>query len=149
MNRLRMLQTSAPLPLFGHKIREQLPDLKTPSALPANRQRIASHAKVWGESAKISKLTPTSQKIPQKQQRLTMHIAVEAGDVAKLRQLAATVCGDNLSSIRVQPIAQARRMNVWLSLKYDAKAFDSVLETIMTAIMRHLPCAQFGHFEAV
>lgn len=74
-----------------------------------------------------------------------MHIAVDATDVMQLRQLAATVCGDKLASIRVQPIAQAKRMNVWLSLEYDAQAADMV----MVAIMRQLPRAQFGHFNAV
>jgi hypothetical protein len=77
-------------------------------------------------------------------QMVTMQIIVDALDLSHLRQLAATVCGDKLSSIRVQPIAQAKRMRVWLSLKYDVQTSDLV----MVAILRHLPRAQFGHFEA-
>lgn len=80
--------------------------------------------------------TPTTHSV-------TMHITIDAANVTPLRQLAVTICGDSLSSIRVQPIAQSRRMNVWLCLKTDA------LDTVMTAIMRALPCAQFGHFEAI
>jgi hypothetical protein len=76
---------------------------------------------------------------------VTMHIAIDASDVSQLRQLAATVCGDKLSSIRVQPISKAKRMNIWLSLKYDA----NLLDIVMTAIMRRLSSAQFGHFEAI
>jgi hypothetical protein len=34
-------------------------------------------------------------------------------------------------------------MNVWLCLKADA------LDAVMSAIMRTLPCAQFGQFQTI
>ena len=74
-----------------------------------------------------------------------MQLAVNAADAPQLRQLAASICGDNLSSIRIQPILRTKSVHFWLSLKYDA----SLVDIVMTAIMRHLPSAQFGHFDVV
>jgi len=71
-----------------------------------------------------------------------MHITIDAANATLLRQLAVSVCGDDLSSIRVQPTSHAKRMNVWLCLKAEA------LDAVMTTIMRTLPCAQFGRFKA-
>jgi len=136
MSRLHLQQTVPPLSLFGHKIQDPYP---VAHATLATRQP-ARNADVFQHPS------PPPRNIPAPAPHIvTMHIAVDATDVMQLRQLAATVCGDKLSSIRVQPIAQAKRMNVWLSLEYDAQAADMV----MVAIMRQLPRAQFGHFNAI
>lgn len=138
MNRLHLLQTMPPLSLFGHKIQDPFPVAHTTLAT----RQPARNADVFQHPSPPPRGIPSPAPAPH---IVTMHIAVDAADVMQLRQLAATVCGDTLSSIRVQPIAHAKRMNVWLSLKYDVQTADMV----MVAIMRQLPRAQFGHFNAV
>jgi hypothetical protein len=138
MNRLYLQQTVPPLSLFGHKIQDPFPVARTTLAT----RQPARNADVFQHPSSPPRDIPSPAPAPH---IVTMHIAVDAADVMQLRQLAATVCGDTLSSIRVQPIAHAKRMNVWLSLKYDSQTADRV----MVAIMRQLPRAQFGHFNAV
>lgn len=141
MNRLHLLQNVSPLSMFGHKIQDPFPVART----TFDKREPARNAATYQHSFQPAATAPRPVSSPAPEPHIvTMHITVDAPDLMHLRQLAATVCGDKLSSIRVQPIAQAKRMNVWLSLKYDAQTSDLV----MIAIMRHLPRAQFGHFEA-
>jgi hypothetical protein len=141
MNRLHLLQNMPPLSLFGHKIQDPFPVTR-----PAFKKReSARNAAVFQYSSEPPAAAPCHIPSPAPTPHVvTMHIIVDAPDLPNLRQLAVTTCGDKLSSIRVQPTAHAKRMNVWLSLKYDVQTSDLV----MVAIMRHLPRAQFGHFEA-
>jgi hypothetical protein len=126
MNRLRLLQPLPPLPLFGHKIQDPFPVTQTVVKI---RPNVLRHN--------------TPHPLAAASRTVTMHITIDAANVTPLRQLAVRVCGDSLSSIRVQPIAHAKRMNVWLCLKAEA------LDTVMSTIMRTLPCAQFGRFNAI
>ncbi|HEY4074017.1 MAG TPA: hypothetical protein VGM52_13035 [Herbaspirillum sp.] len=145
MNRLHLLQNVSPLSMFGHKIQDSFPVARTTfdKREPARNAAVFQHAVQHSFQPAATPPRPVPSPAPAPH-IVTMHITVDASDLMHLRQLAATVCGDKLSSIRVQPIAHAKRMSVWLSLKYDVLASDLV----MIAIMRQLPRAQFGHFEA-
>ncbi|HEY4316683.1 MAG TPA: hypothetical protein VGN04_03685 [Herbaspirillum sp.] len=88
---------------------------------------------------------PIAQHVKPCPRQVTMELDVKAVDAPEMRRLAASVCGDNLSSIRVLPISRTKSVHFWLSLKYDA----SLVDVVMTAIMRRLPSAQFGHFQVV
>ncbi|RXZ36714.1 hypothetical protein D9O50_09560 [Oxalobacteraceae bacterium CAVE-383] len=73
---------------------------------------------------------------------VTMALDINAADAQKLRQLAASVCGDNLLSIRISTTLRTKNVRIWLSLKNDA----GLVDVVMTTIMRHLSKAQFGRF---
>lgn len=69
---------------------------------------------------------------------LMMHITVDASCVTQLRHLVMGTCGDLVEFMRIQPIAHAKKMKVWLCLSKAAVAL------IMDAVMRSLPSAEFG-----
>jgi hypothetical protein len=64
-----------------------------------------------------------------------MSITVAAGSVLELHQLALRICGGVL---RIEPVDHARRMKVLLCTPAP------VLRTLMEAVMRRLPAAEFG-----
>lgn len=90
----------------------------------------------------VRPIRPRSAAAPAPATYVTMHLTIDAANAGRLRQLAFTVAGDSLASVRVQPVLQTSRMHVWLCLKTEA------LDAVMDAIMRRLPRAQFGHFTA-
>ncbi|RJG08139.1 hypothetical protein D3870_16635 [Noviherbaspirillum cavernae] len=67
-----------------------------------------------------------------------MHIIIDAALVTELRRLVMSTCGDMVSFMRIQPIAHATRMKVWLPLSKPA------IDRVMAAVMRSLPGAEFG-----
>ncbi|HEY8100343.1 MAG TPA: hypothetical protein VIF82_06285 [Burkholderiaceae bacterium] len=69
---------------------------------------------------------------------LMMHITIDANCVTQLRHLVMSTCGELVEFMRIQPIAHAKKMKVWLSLSKAAVAL------IMEAVMRSLPSAEFG-----
>lgn len=71
-----------------------------------------------------------------------MQLVAKACDAPKLRQLASSICGDNLLSVRISLIYRTKNVHFWLSLKCDGHLVDK----IMVDIMRHVPSAQFGRF---
>lgn len=124
MNRLLLSETSSPLPNIN------LVTLVTPVAF--SRRRLP----------RISLVRETAAVRPVLATYVTMHLTIDAANTGRLRQLAFTVAGDSLASVRVQPVLQTDRMHVWLCLKSEA------LDAVMDAIMRRLPRAQFGYFKA-
>jgi hypothetical protein len=122
----------------GHVIQDPFP------VLPPNSEKRELTSNSKEISSNVTHLPSVSRTAPCHHQ-VTMELDVKAADAPQLRQLAATVCGDNLASIRILPISRTKSVHIWLSLKYDA----SLVDIVMTAIMRHLPSAQFGHFEVV
>lgn len=121
MNRLLVSETSSPLPTIT---------LVTPVAF--SRRRLP-RISVVREAAAVRPTLATY---------VTMHLTIDTANTGRLRQLAFTVAGDSLASVRVQPVPQSGRMHVWLCIRNDA------LDAVMDAIMRRLPRAQFGHFRA-
>ena len=69
---------------------------------------------------------------------LMMHITIDASCVTQLRHLVMSTCGKLVGFMRIQPIAHAKKMKVWLCLSKAAVAL------IMDAVMRSLPSAEFG-----
>ncbi|MGZ3159600.1 MAG: hypothetical protein ACXU7H_10980 [Burkholderiaceae bacterium] len=69
---------------------------------------------------------------------LMMHITIDASCVTQLRHLIMGTCGELVEFMRIQPIAHAKKMKVWLCLSKAAVAL------IMDAVMRCLPNAEFG-----
>ncbi|MGZ3237236.1 MAG: hypothetical protein ACXU8A_07665 [Burkholderiaceae bacterium] len=69
---------------------------------------------------------------------LMMHIMIDASCVTQLRHLVMGTCGELVEFMRIQPIAHAQKMKVWLCLSKSAVAL------IMAAVMRSLPSAEFG-----
>lgn len=67
-----------------------------------------------------------------------MHIIIDAGSVTRLRQVVMVACGDLVGFMRIQPIAHATKMKVWLCLSKPA------VDLIMSAVMQNLPNAEFG-----
>ena len=72
------------------------------------------------------------------QQVVIMQITIKASHVTQLRHLIMGACGDLVAFMRIQPIAHAAKMKIWLSLNKPAVAF------VMNVVMRSLPCAEFG-----
>lgn len=67
-----------------------------------------------------------------------LHVTVDTCTLSEFRRVVARSCGSMLSFMRVQPVDHARRMQVWLSIP------ESVIRTLMDAMMRALPSAEFG-----
>jgi len=70
-------------------------------------------------------------------QRL-LHVTVDTCALTEFRRLVTHYCGSMLSFMRIQPVDHARRMQVWLSIP------EPVIRTLMDAMMRALPSAEFG-----
>jgi hypothetical protein len=138
MSRLLLQQTMPSRVVNGHELPMLFPVRPENSKI----RKIRSNFKEL--PGNVTHLHKTPRSAPCHHQ-VTMQLAVMAADAPQLRQLAASICGDNLSSIRIQPASRTKNVHFWLSLKYDARLVD----VVMTAIMRHLPSAQFGHFEVV
>jgi hypothetical protein len=69
---------------------------------------------------------------------LLLQITVDAAHALDLRRLVVRHCGSMLSFMRMEPVDHATRMVVWL------RATEPALRSLMAAIMRSLPAAQFG-----
>ncbi|MEB0012295.1 hypothetical protein QN379_00605 [Glaciimonas sp. Gout2] len=67
-----------------------------------------------------------------------MYLIVSADCVTQLRHVVMETCGDCVAFIRIQPIAHATRMKVWLGLSKPAVC------QIMASVMNSLPGAEFG-----
>lgn len=67
-----------------------------------------------------------------------MDITIDASFVTQLRHLVIGTCGDLVEFMRIQPLAHATKMKVWLCLSKPA------IDLIMNAVMRSLPSAEFG-----
>ena len=67
-----------------------------------------------------------------------MYLIVNADCVAQLRHVVMETCGECVAFIRIQPIAHATRMKVWLGLSKPAVC------QIMASVMSSLPGAEFG-----
>ncbi|RYE36534.1 MAG: hypothetical protein EOP21_14775 [Hyphomicrobiales bacterium] len=67
-----------------------------------------------------------------------MQITVDARGVTELRHLVMGNCGELVSFMRIQPVAHATKMKVWLCLSRPAA------DRIMDIVMRTLPSAEFG-----
>lgn len=70
-------------------------------------------------------------------QRL-LHVTIDTCALSEFRRLVAQSCGSMLSFMRIQPVDHARRMQVWLSIP------EPVMRSLMEAMMRVLPSAEFG-----
>jgi hypothetical protein len=136
MSRLLLQQTMSPRLVNGHKILDPFP---VPPAKSEKHQNGAISKELPNNITHLHQNTRNAHC----HQQVTMQLDVKATDAPQLRQLAASICGDNLASIRIQPISRTKSVHFWLSLKYDA----CLVDIVMTAIMRHLPSAQFGHFD--
>jgi len=71
-------------------------------------------------------------------QGCVMHLTVNADCVTQLRHLVIGTCGEPVAFMRIQPIAHATRMKVWLGLS------KAGVERIMAIVMQNLPGAEFG-----
>lgn len=67
-----------------------------------------------------------------------MYLIVNADCVTQLRHVVIETCGECVAFIRIQPIAHATRMKVWLGLSKPAVC------QIMASVMSSLPGAEFG-----
>ncbi|PUA18263.1 hypothetical protein C7W93_14545 [Glaciimonas sp. PCH181] len=67
-----------------------------------------------------------------------MHLTISADSVTQLRHIVMGACGDVVAFIRIQPIAHASRMKVWLGLSKPE------VGRIMAAVMQNLSGAEFG-----
>jgi hypothetical protein len=75
---------------------------------------------------------------PERGQRFMMHIMIDADYVTQLRHLVMGTCGELVAFMRIQPVAHATKMKVWLCLGKPA------IDLIMDAVMHSLPKAEFG-----
>ena len=67
-----------------------------------------------------------------------MHLTIDASDVTELRRRIIGNCGDRVVFMRIQPLAHASKMRVWILLKKQEFNF------IKQAIQSGLPSAEFG-----
>ena len=67
-----------------------------------------------------------------------LHLTVDTCALSEFRRIVAQTCGNLLSFMRIQPVDHARRMQVWLSIP------EPTIRTLMDAMMRALPAAEFG-----
>jgi hypothetical protein len=67
-----------------------------------------------------------------------MHLTINADCVTQLRHVVIGSCGELVAFMRIQPIAHATRMKVWLGLS------KPVVDRIMVIVMQNLPGAEFG-----
>jgi hypothetical protein len=71
---------------------------------------------------------------------LAMHITIAADSVTALRRAVIEHFGAQLAYMRIQSIDHGKKMRVCLCLTAP------IAESVMAAIMRGLPCAEFGRF---
>lgn len=72
-----------------------------------------------------------------------MHLTIKTGYLIQLRQIVMGAGGESVLFMRVQPIAHATKMKVWICV------LQPIADLIMEAVLRVLPCAEFGHFAAI
>lgn len=75
-------------------------------------------------------------------QDCVMHLIVNADCVTQLRHLVMETCGECVAFIRIQPMAHATRMKVWLGLSRPAAG------RIMACVVDQLPEAEFGQIQS-
>ena len=68
-----------------------------------------------------------------------MGVTVGAGNVAELRQMAATICG---AILRIEPVEHASRMKVLLRVPAP------LLRKLMEVVMQRFPAAEFGRISS-
>jgi hypothetical protein len=73
-------------------------------------------------------------------QGFMLHLTIDASDVTELRRRVIGKCGELVLFMRIQPLAHASKMRVWILLK--EQEFDFVKHTIQSG----LPDAEFGQF---
>jgi hypothetical protein len=67
-----------------------------------------------------------------------MVITIDSNLVTQLRHVVMGTCGKLVAFIRIQPLAHATKMKVWLCMNKAA------IDLIMDAVMHSLPSAEFG-----
>ncbi|WP_225869891.1 hypothetical protein [Glaciimonas sp. PCH181] len=114
---------------------------KKPNSVPS---AISSH----GSPSKINNVTQMTavrrtepRDLPRgnaEDHQCIMHLTISADSVTQLRHIVMGACGDVVAFIRIQPIAHASRMKVWLGLSKPE------VGRIMAAVMQNLSGAEFG-----
>ena len=76
--------------------------------------------------------------IDSKDEQTMMRITIDSEHVASLRHLILLSCGDMVSYLRVEPLNQSKKINVWLSVRRE------MVEIVIHAVTATLPGAEFG-----
>lgn len=149
MNRLTSMRMQASSEARGHAPRMQFAEalpvstfqssalantvsLKSPSSDPTWRSPDRTKKTIHDVAAVAAPHSLSAE------QGFMMHITIDASCVTQLRRLAMGTCGDLVAFMRIQPIAHATKMKVWLRLS------ELGIGLIMDAVMRSLPSAEFG-----
>jgi hypothetical protein len=98
---------------------------------------LSRNEKIFEQKRQPANVSPLDR-LQSSTQSFMMHITIDANFVTDLRHLLISTCGELVAFIRIQPIAHATRMKVWLCLTKPAA------EMVMAAIMSVLPSAEFG-----
>jgi hypothetical protein len=139
---LSALQSAAPCSRRAGK--SPLPACQSSCAAPlaVSRRAFASDRALGNldGSAAVSRhvgntIRPRSLLTPQ---GFMMHLTIDASDVTELRRRIIGNCGDRVVFMRIQPLAHASKMRVWILLK--KQEFDFIKQAIQSG----LPSAEFG-----
>jgi hypothetical protein len=149
MSRLTLMRTQSSFPLHGREhgkkwagippvfaVYPGAESVRISSKLPspcANLRTIEPIEKIGGKGAVVA-----APRILSCEQDVMMHITIDARGVTQLRRLVIGTCGEMVSFMRVQPVAHATKMKVWLRLSKAA------VHLIMDVVMRTLSSAEFG-----
>lgn len=149
MNRLTLMRTQSPFFLHvADSVKKPARVLTvslvrpSPSSSGIAPNALSPHARLrstdpsgWTGSQAAA---PASAAASEAAQSFMMQITVDARGVTELRHLVMGNCGELVSFMRIQPVAHATKMKVWLCLSRPAA------DRIMDIVMRTLPSAEFG-----
>jgi hypothetical protein len=149
MNRSTLMQTQALSSSRSHQARIKLADIAPTSLFDSGRLankvslKSPSSDPAFGspERTEITHSHGAAAAVPHslpEVQNFMMHVTIDANFVTQLRHLVMGSCGKLVAFMRIQPMAHATKMKVWLCLSKPA------VDLVMAAVIRSLPSAEFG-----